>query len=574
MGIAFMKKAKDTFRKSRSKDAERLKEPDLNTARPEDIPTIPARPVHGFTQSVDAQYEMKSLPQEGRAEGRETRPRGIALLSLALSQYSDSSARVAGTVRILLLLIILAVGGFFLMTLREGHAWGDDFGLYILHAKNIAQGINYKQTGYIYNPDFVLIAPQTYPPVFPFLLSPIYKLWGLNLEAMKVGVVGAFLLSLIAIFTAFRRFLPWPYLVALLVIIGFNPTIWQIKDAIISDLPFLSLVYFSIFLIDRAYQPDRLDSPRTLDASLIGLTIYLTYGTRSLGLVLLFCLLAYDLLRNRRPTAFAIKVAVITGALVALQSLFLHSDRAYAGQFSVRLSHTLSHTWEFTSELSGLMAGATEDAFRLPLFAVMSGLAIIGYGARIRRQITHFEIFPVLYSIPILILPQPVEVRYLLPLMPLYLFYAFLGIRAVSQTKERESLAFLAILVVFLAAYSAQYARLDYGPIREGVTKMETQQFFDYIRKETREADVFAFRKPKALALFTGRRASALHQDPDDQALWKYLRQIEATHLVWGPRQLEPDYQEFLRSFITRNQDRLQETYANADFRLYKIKDL
>src|SRR5262245_113940 len=103
MGIAFMKKAKDTFRKSWSREAERLKEPDLNTARPEDIPTIPVRPAHGFTPSVDAQYEMKSLPQEGRAEGRETRPRGIALLSLAMAQHSDSSARVAGTVRILLL---------------------------------------------------------------------------------------------------------------------------------------------------------------------------------------------------------------------------------------------------------------------------------------------------------------------------------------------------------------------------------------------------------------------------------------------------------------------------------------
>jgi hypothetical protein len=41
-------------------------------------------------------------------------------------------------------LIILAVGAFFLTTLKEGHNWGDDFGLYILHAKNIAQGINYR----------------------------------------------------------------------------------------------------------------------------------------------------------------------------------------------------------------------------------------------------------------------------------------------------------------------------------------------------------------------------------------------------------------------------------------------
>jgi hypothetical protein len=513
------------------------------------------------------------LPQEGPVEGREARPRGIALLSLALDKYSDSAANVPGTARILLLSIILLVGAFFLMTLREGQDWGDDFCLYILHAKNIAQGVNYQQTGYIYNPAWVMVAPRTYPPVFPLLLSPIYKLWGLNLEAMKVAVVVSFLLSLFAIFMAFSRSLTWPYLIAMLVIIGFNPTIWQFKDSIASDLPFLLLVYLSIFLIDRAYQPDRHDSPRTLDALLIGFTIYLAYGARSVGLVLLPCLLAYDFLKNRRPTAFSIKVVLITGAFAGLQSLFLHNDSAYAGQFSLGLGHTLFNSREFINELASLLAGVIDNAFRLPLFAVMSCLAIIGYGARIRRQITHFELFPVLYSIPILILPQPIEVRYLFPVFPFYLFYAFLGIRAVSQTKGRESLTLLAMLGVFLVAYAAQYARLDYGPIREGIGKTESQQFFDHIRKETNESDVIAFRKPKALALFTGRRASALHQDPDDQALWKYLRQIKATHLVWGPRYLEPDYQEFLRSFITRNQDRLQETYANADLIVYKIKE-
>ena len=135
----------------------------------------------------------------------------------------------------------------------------------------------------------------------------------------------------------------------------------RLKNAIISDLPFLSFLYLNIFLIDKAYQPDRLDSPRTLDALLISLTIYLAYGTRRLGLVLpprCFVYSPMTFLRTEGRRHFAIKVAVITGALVPLQSLFLHSDRAYSGQLSIRLSHTLSHTWEFTSELSGLMAGA------------------------------------------------------------------------------------------------------------------------------------------------------------------------------------------------------------------------
>ncbi len=519
-----------------------------------------------------AEKAVGSLSQEGQ-EHRFTGSRGIGYLALALGQHTNSSARVAGTVRILSFSIILAVGVFFSATIREGHVWGDDFSLYILHARNIAEGINYQQTGYIYNPTWAMVGPYTYPPVFPLLLSPIYKFSGLNLTVMKMEIVVIFLLSLITLFLAFRKYLPWPYLVALLAITGFNPYIWQFKDNIVSDLPFLLLVYFGLFLINRVYEADRPGRWLTFDALLISFTIYLAYGARSMGLVLLLCLLAYDLIKNRRPTAFAIKVAVLTGAFVTLQSVFLHSERAYADSLEISLSAAISHTWEYASELSGLLAGESHKALRLALFVATSGLALIGYFTRIRQQITYFELFPVLYLIPLLVLTMPADARYLLPIMPLYLFYVFLGIQAVSRNKERESLVFLTMLLVILATYAAQYARLDYGPIREGIGKNETQQLFDYVRKETSETDVFVFRKPRAFALFTGRKAAALHRDPDDQALWKYLRQIKATYLVLGPKQLEPDDQEFVYGFIARHQNRLQETYINDDFRVYRIRE-
>ena len=41
--------------------------------------------------------------------------------------------------RRLVLGLIALIGVFYLATIREGHRWGDDFSLYILHAKNIAE---------------------------------------------------------------------------------------------------------------------------------------------------------------------------------------------------------------------------------------------------------------------------------------------------------------------------------------------------------------------------------------------------------------------------------------------------
>jgi hypothetical protein len=68
----------------------------------------------------------------------------------------------------------LAVGLFFVLTIRPGHVWGDDFSMYIRQAMNLADGTSYQDTGYLYNPITSGVGPRTYPPVFPLLLAPIY----------------------------------------------------------------------------------------------------------------------------------------------------------------------------------------------------------------------------------------------------------------------------------------------------------------------------------------------------------------------------------------------------------------
>ena len=135
------------------------------------------------------------------------------------------------------LLIIFAVGAFHLTTIRPGHNWGDDFGMYIHHARNIAEGKPYADTGYIPNPRNVL-GPVTYPPVFPLLLAPVYQLWGLNLTAMKVELILAFLLALFLLAKTVRDFLPANWQLALIALVGLNPYFWEYKDHIKSEIPF------------------------------------------------------------------------------------------------------------------------------------------------------------------------------------------------------------------------------------------------------------------------------------------------------------------------------------------------
>jgi hypothetical protein len=319
-------------------------------------------------------------------------------------------------------------------------------------------------------------------------------------------------------------------------------------------------------------QADQTGRAQALNILLISLSIYLAYGTRSIGMVLLPCLVVYDLIRNRRPTAFAFIIVALTFVLIALQNVFLHSEGSYAGQLGINPSMAVGQVSMYMSELSAFWAGDIHRAFRLAVFLAISGLAISGYVARIRESITIFELFTAFYIIPLFLLPIPTDVRYLMPIIPLYIFYVFRGLQVVFPRKERA--VSLTLMAVFVTIYVLQYAKLDYGPIHDGITKSEARQFFDYVKRETNENAVLIFRKPRALALFTGRKASIWHQPKDDQELWNYIQQINATYLIVGPRHLDPAGQEFFRGFVARRVDRLEATYENADFQVYRIKGM
>ena len=68
--------------------------------------------------------------------------------------------------------IIVATGVLHLATIRDGHNWGGDFSFYIHHAKNIAEGKPYADTGFVYNPHSPHLSPESFPPVFPLMLAP------------------------------------------------------------------------------------------------------------------------------------------------------------------------------------------------------------------------------------------------------------------------------------------------------------------------------------------------------------------------------------------------------------------
>jgi hypothetical protein len=91
------------------------------------------------------------------------------------------------------------------------------------------------------------------------------------------------------------------------------------------------------------------------------------------------------------------------------------------------------------------------------------------------------------------------------------------------------------------------------------------------VRTKTPAEAVFLFQKPRALALYTGRRASAHHIPAHDDQLWAYLQGIGVTHIVIG--NVFPQSHAYLKGFVERNGDRTSMVYRNADFTIYRLQE-
>ena len=462
-----------------------------------------------------------------------------------------------------LFVLLTATGIFHLLTLREGHVWGDDFALYIQHAANIAQGRPYLETGLVSHPHTPDYSPRAYPPVFPMMLAPIVATTGVeDLTPMKVQQVVFLLVALAGIYACFRHQLPRTYALTLVALIGFNPAIWERTDMICSDLLFLMFFFASLWVIEQ--------SPResAMWAALAGVLIYLCYGTRTAGFTLVPGFLVYEFIKYRRITRFwLLSVAVLCG-LVTLQWAVLGPfESSYRHQFHPSISLIARNTMNYVSEIVHIW-----PTFAGPIAVIVSCLALVG--AFVELKAGRYLVFCVLacYGALIVLWPAGGGFRFLLPIIPIYLAFTLVGLAHISARLQGVTLAILIVIVG--AAYFTGYRRAEFGRITESIGSEPFKQMCDFIRHSTAPDDVLVFNRARLITLVTGRRAAIyrLYGTAEDYASQAAdLERLRANYLIVGSGVFAADRQ-FLVPFRQRWYDGRRPVYQNAQFEVYRLR--
>ena len=480
---------------------------------------------------------------------------------------------------------------FYVLTIREGHTWGGDFALYIQHALNIATGLPYTNTGYVVNPIIPSVSPYAYPPVFPFILTPVIKIFGLNLYAFKITLILILCITLIL----FHRLITTkidqaPLRIFTILLIGLSPWYWDYKDHVLSEFPFI-LFFISFLLVTEKYlSHEKLQIKNEIIYGLsIGLLAYLAYGCRSIGIILIPVFIVAFLFFRRQIRLALILSAIIFSLLYGIQNSILSTDANYAsivtsGEYDIedeiddsffKNGTILRFMTDNIKTYFYVVQRYWDNGFSLAIriFVVFLTTILFGLGLfKLIRIKNISEFMFISYIGLLLVVPFNQGSRYLLPLLPFYLIYIIKGTSYLKIFKllPQHRLLSLSIISLLFLSYLGNYIRHDSSSYEKHVEGKNALALYQFVNNRLLKTDMIAFRKPRILSLYT--HAHSFSYDPiaAPMNLWRNFKEMRASHLLTA-NNVDVQYAYGIKKLIEKHSNNLEPIYNNEQFTLYKI---
>lgn len=470
----------------------------------------------------------------------------------------------AAQVACLLLFAVLVIA-----TRRGMESWSSaDYGLYIMHARNLVEGLPYAATGYVPNPDNTIISPAAYPLGYPLLLAIPYAVSGIDLFALELVGCCALIAIVAGVWVLARRHLPdgWAFLVAIGT--GFVPELLDLRDTISSDLAFTAWVLLALCLHER--------TRGTAGLAALFVAVFMAEATRSAGLALGAALIGADIL-SRTPAwrARAIATAAAMGAAM-LANHYVRADAAgtYLSYFSrlnegptTYLAHATTDYLVGLSHALGLSFGKMGNLVGVSLFL---GTAAIGWIASLRRGITAAALFLPASAALLLAFPVRLETaRYLVPLLPLLVFYMVSGAALLSKGR---TIGLIAAAMLLLVSAGGRFVQSNpFAPLPQPRFDASLGEELRQLGRVIPKGHVVLARNPRVTALYSGAQTTVWDESPSTASLWQPSERMGATYLMVENVIRDGDERR-IASYVAARPDSVVLVKQTPHYRLFRFR--
>ncbi len=434
-------------------------------------------------------------------------------------------------VSIALVVFTLVAGSLFMIPMVTG-VFHDD-GIYVSTAKSLASDQGYRLINLPDTP-----SQTKYPPLYPALLSVIWRVWPAfpaNIVAMQwlTLLMSAFSIGLCYYYIVTCGYFSRPVALLAALLSATSHYLLYYSSLLLSEMPFAFFLILALFMLDKFV---RSDSNRVYDKLLLIVIIVLPFLTRSIGVVLIPAALTFLFLRRRLSWLVGIGPVLIVAAWFVWT---MHSKE------SSPIAYYYTSYWDWWKDFIGVRVQTRVILFNLislaygivysgatsltrlvswqprlwPLIAIAGIPAFIGIWRGLRRK----EILPwtiSAYLLVVLIWPWP-PLRFTVPVLGFLLCYlldeTWRFVRKLSPSTGRTALvATASALLVFGNVWQtravASFNHKTHYPTTVAYWPSPANwscftDAFSWIDSNTKPTDIFASYFDSMVFLYTGRRA-------------------------------------------------------------------
>ncbi len=448
--------------------------------------------------------------------------------------------------------VLLLLSPLLFINIRDSHAWGDDFAGYLIQAQDIAAGHRYYETLMVPQDYMPSYAPQYYSYGFPLLLAPVVKVWGLDFRALDTYLSLWLVAWGLLVFTFLRWRFSFFTAAAFILIVFINPWFFQFKTEIISDIPFSFFFTLSLLLFLRRRELSR------VALALSGVIAAFTIGIREAGYIFPILLAGDICLQTIRISLHSISsdawrqrlrtdgtmLAVTIGAVLTANVVLFPAPGSHLEHF-LGLYETPDRSLTFLSNLdlytrlyqSLFSHEAGRYSFMLYYTtSFMLVLTVLGFIQIVWRGAWEWVVL-VAYALIVLFFPYSSQgFRYMLPVLPVLMLCAALGAQSlrlpVGLHRYTAGMAFTIFMVLvnvrdIRALHGAQGTTISPGP-----QTASSRHMLDYIRTHTAPDALIATTKPRAIALYTGRRTCLIPKNATAGFTSQELRAVRPDYVL------------------------------------------
>ena len=428
-----------------------------------------------------------------------------------------------------------------MLNVSNSHDWGGDFAMYISQSQNILDGKPIWETGYIVNPQYTMLSPKEYPPLFSILILPIIAIYGIEIQPILYFVSFLFAMSTVLMFVFFYKTEKVNKWWALALSMGFilNPVIQLLKNEILADILLMIIVLGFLFLYNKR------------NVWMLGLFSGLAILTKEIGYCLVIVFI-FDSIISYFKNEFSfkeisVKVTKFIGvalSVVVLIKLLLGSRLGigYESHFDQR--DLFESIWTNIIYYQRLIQYfLVVELHEKNLFqSITYFLGLIGFILFILGWINTnkrvYGLFMLVYLGILLAYPyQGSGDRFLLPIMPLILLWIYQSIRNNIWNKYKVGKGISGFYILLLIAIYIKQDVIVYKNkdlIKNGPNQPKNQAWMKFIKESIPKNSIVLFFKPRVLYLYSDKKSIANKRNASAEQIEKLIDDFDVNYVVYS----------------------------------------